>query len=131
MCVFCEIVKGNIPSYKLYEDEDVLAILDIAQVTKGHTLVLPKKHFDSLLDADTEVLQKMIPVIQNLAKQIREKTGCAGINVLNNNGEAAGQSVSHLHFHIIPRYDENDAIVAEFKESGIDVKESAKLLGIL
>lgn len=117
MCVFCSIINHEIPSKVVYEDDLVLAILDISQVTKGHTLVMPKKHVDNLLECDDETAAHLIQVVRRLAKRIQEKTGAPGINILNNNGEAAGQTVNHLHFHIIPRYSENDAFVCEFKES--------------
>lgn len=117
MCVFCSIINHEIPSKVVYEDDLVLAILDISQVTKGHTLVMPKKHVDNLLECDDETAAHLIQVVKHLAKRIQEKTGASGINILNNNGETAGQTVNHLHFHIIPRYSENDAFVCEFKES--------------
>ena len=117
MCVFCSIINHEIPSKVVYEDDQVLAILDISQVTKGHTLVMPKKHVDNLLECDDETAAHLIQVIKSLAKLMKGKTGAPGINILNNNGEAAGQTVNHLHFHIIPRYSENDAFVCEFKES--------------
>lgn len=78
---------------------------------------MPKKHVDNLLECDDETAAHLIQVVKRLAKQIQERTGAPGINILNNNGEAAGQTVNHLHFHIIPRYSENDAFVCEFKES--------------
>lgn len=117
MCVFCEIIKGNIPSAKVYEDDGVLAILDISQVTFGHTLVMPKKHVANILEADEETVLKCAAIAKKLAKQIVENTKASGVNVLTNCGESAGQTVDHLHFHIIPRYDENDAITIKFNPS--------------
>ena len=117
MCVFCSIINHEIRSKVVYEDDLVLAILDISQVTNGHTLVMPKKHVDNLLECDDETAAHLIQVIKSLAKRIQEKTVASGINILNNIGEAAGQTVNHLHFHIIPRYSEDDAFVCEFKES--------------
>ncbi|MBO4218411.1 MAG: HIT family protein [Erysipelotrichaceae bacterium] len=108
MCLFCEIIEGNIPSKKVYEDDQVLAILDISQATRGHTLVMPKQHFRNIYDIDPQTLAHLIEVVRKLAIQITEKTGAAGCNILSNNNEAAGQSVMHLHFHIIPRYPEDD-----------------------
>lgn len=129
MCVFCSIINHEIPSKVVYEDDLVLAILDISQVTKGHTLVMPKKHVDNLLECDDETAAHLIQVVKRLAKRIQEKTGAVGINILNNNGEAAGQTVNHLHFHIIPRYSENDAFVCEFKESEkLDLDEIFELV---
>lgn len=108
MCVFCDIIDGKIPSKKVYEDEDVLAILDISQLTYGHTIVMPKKHVRNILEADDETVEKCMKVVTKLARQIKENTGCKGVNIINNCGAAAGQSVDHLHFHIIPRYDASD-----------------------
>ena len=117
MCIFCKIIDHEIPSSVVYEDDDVLAILDVSQVTCGHTLVMPKKHVANILEADEETVQKCIVTAKRLAKQIVDNTGATGVNILTNCGESAGQSVDHLHFHIIPRYDENDAIEITFHES--------------
>ena len=117
MCIFCKIIQKEIPSSCIYEDDQVMAFLDLSQVTKGHTLVVPKKHYDNVLDCDPETLAHLIQVAQMLAKRITERCQAKGVNILTNCNEAAGQSVMHLHFHIIPRYDENDAIVIQFNES--------------
>ncbi len=108
MCIFCEIISGNIPGSVVYEDDQVLAILDLAQVTKGHTLVMPKKHYDNIYDCDPELLAHLIKVVQKLACELTEKLNASGCNILCNNNEVAGQSISHLHFHIIPRYNAYD-----------------------
>ena len=117
MCIFCKIIQKEIPSSCIYEDDQVMAFLDLSQVTKGHTLVVPKKHYDNVLDCDPETLAHLIQVAQMLAKRITERCQAKGVNILTNCNEAAGQSVMHLHFHIIPRYNENDAIVIQFNES--------------
>ena len=126
MCIFCDIISGKIPSSKVYEDDDVLAILDVSQVTFGHTLVMPKKHDADILEADEETVVKCAKVISKLSKQIVHNTGAAGCNVLNNCGEVAGQTVHHLHFHIIPRYSESDAVCFQFNES--EKQDLAKVL---
>ena len=126
MCIFCDIISGKIPSSKVYEDDDVLAILDVSQVTFGHTLVMPKKHVGDILEADEETVVKCAKVISKLSKQIIHNTGAAGCNVLNNCGEVAGQTVHHLHFHIIPRYSESDAVCFQFNES--EKQDLAKVL---
>ena len=129
MCVFCSIINHEIPSKVVYEDDQILAILDISQVTKGHTLVMPKRHVDNLLECDDETAAHLIQVVKRLAKQIQDRTGAQGVNILNNNGEIAGQTVNHLHFHIIPRYSENDVFVCEFKESeNLDLDEVLELV---
>ncbi|MCF0109399.1 MAG: HIT family protein [Erysipelotrichaceae bacterium] len=117
MCIFCEIIKGNIPGVKVYEDDDVLAILDISQVTKGHTLVMPKKHVADIIEADEETVLKCMKVVHELTPKIVNNLGAEGCNILNNCKAVAGQSVEHLHFHIIPRYSENDAVTIAFNES--------------
>ena len=123
MCVFCEIVKGNIPSRKVYEDDEILAILDIAQTTKGHTLVMPKKHYTDIYEADPEILKKLIVKVQELGKMICKNLGAQGSNILVNTDEVAGQSVHHPHFHIIPRYSKDDSIKIEFTENSLDLDE--------
>ena len=117
MCIFCDIIDGKIPSSKVYEDDDVLAILDVSQVTYGHTLVMPKKHIENILEADEDTVVKCSKAISSLSKQIVHNTGAVGCNILNNCGEVAGQTVHHLHFHIIPRYSENDCVSFTFNES--------------
>ena len=117
MRVFCDIIDHKIPSKVVYEDDDVLAILDISQVTYGHTIVMPKKHVRNILEADEETVCKCMKVAQMLAKQITANCNAAGCNILNNCGEVAGQSVDHLHFHVIPRYSKEDAVEFKFNES--------------
>lgn len=117
MCIFCDIIDGKIPSSKVYEDENVLAILDVSQVTFGHTLVMPKKHVENIVEADEDTVVNCAKVVSKLSKQIVKNTSAVGCNVLNNCGEVAGQTVNHLHFHIIPRYSENDSVVFKFNES--------------
>lgn len=114
MCIFCKIINKEIPSYIIYEDDCCLAILDISQVTKGHTLILPKQHFETYLDADDQVISHLAKVAKKVAKLIVDKTECQGYNILSNNGETAGQSVGHLHLHIIPRYQVTEGIKIEF-----------------
>ena len=103
-CIFCAIAAGEIPSFKVYEDDDVLAYLDINPFTKGHTLVIPKQHCTGLLDAEDSLLASIMPKVKKVAAHIKSALPCDGFNILQNNGEAAGQTVRHIHFHIIPRY---------------------------
>lgn len=117
MCIFCDIIDGKIPSKKVYEDDEVLAILDISQVTYGHTIVMPKKHVKNILEADEETVSACMKAVHRLAKQIVSNTGAKGCNILNNCNEVAGQTVDHLHFHIIPRYSEDDAVTFAFGQS--------------
>jgi histidine triad (HIT) family protein len=111
------IANHEINSSIIYEDDKVVAFLDLSQVTKGHTLVVPKKHYANLIECDSEDLAHVIKVTQMLSKRIMERCGATGVNILNNCNEVAGQTVMHVHFHIIPRYSENDAIEIKFNES--------------
>lgn len=102
-CIFCKIIKGEIPSYKVYEDENVLAFLDIAPVNYGHTLIIPKKHYSNLEEISEEELCKVISVVKKVGKAMKDKLGVAGYNVGVNNDPVAGQIVPHVHFHVMPR----------------------------
>lgn len=117
MCIFCDIIAGKIPGSVIYEDEDVVAFLDISQVTKGHTLVVPKQHFDNFLVCEEAVMMKVMKTAQTVGNHVMEVLNAKGMNVLSNVHEIAGQSVNHFHVHLIPRYGEDDAVNIEFKES--------------
>ncbi|MBR5953711.1 MAG: HIT family protein [Pseudobutyrivibrio sp.] len=106
-CIFCKLANGDIPTNSIYEDNDFKVILDADPATKGHALILPKNHFANLLEADDDVLVKALPLAKKIAKNMMEKLGCAGVNIVQNNGEAAGQTVHHLHIHVIPRYEDD------------------------
>lgn len=130
MCIFCDIIDGKIPSKKVYEDKDVLAILDISQTTLGHTLVMPKKHYADILECPKEELHKVIDVTQDLTKKIEVNLKANGFNHLVNTNAVAGQSVDHLHFHIIPRYTKEDGIKIEVTNSEFNLDEVLnKILG--
>ncbi len=119
-CIFCKIVKGEIPCYKVYEDSEILAFLDISQTTKGHTLVITKEHFDNFLYVPKDLLAKAISVAQKIAQAETASLGAQGINILINTNEIAGQTIKHFHIHVIPRYSLNDNISIEFTPLGID-----------
>ena len=104
-CVFCRIADGRIPAAKVYEDENVAAFLDLSPVNPGHTLVIPKKHCKDILDFPCELAPAVCAAVQKIAGALISATGAKGVNVLQNNGIAAGQSVFHIHWHIIPRYE--------------------------
>lgn len=106
-CIFCKLAAGQIPSTTLYEDEDFRVIMDIAPAVKGHAIVLPKQHMNDLLSIEENTAKKALFVVSKMANAIKDALNCDGINILQNNGEAAGQSVFHLHFHILPRYKED------------------------
>ncbi|NQV89555.1 MAG: HIT family protein [Parcubacteria group bacterium] len=103
-CLFCKIIAGEIPSVNVYEDEYVLAFLDINPVKAGHTLVVPKNHADDVSQSSNEDLAQVMGVVLKIAPKIQETVGGDGFNLMSNVGEAAGQSVFHTHFHIIPRF---------------------------
>ena len=102
-CIFCKIIAGEIPSYKIYEDDKVYAFLDIACDCYGHTLVIPKKHATNVLDCDREYLDAVIEAVQKISTHYVKNCGFEGVNVFNASGASAEQSVFHLHFHVIPR----------------------------
>ena len=118
MCIFCKIIKKEIPSKIVYEDSDVLAILDISQANMGHTLVLPKKHYENILDIEEKEYLKVMSVAKKVASQINKNLKPDGINILNNCGEAAGQSVMHFHVHVIPRLKDDEIRIIPKDNSG-------------
>ena len=121
MCVFCGIVEGKIPSKKIFENDKLIAILDISQTTKGHTLIIPKKHFNNLLETEKDILEEMIIVAKDLGNNLVNKLNATGLNVLMNTNESAGQTVMHTHMHLIPRYDSNDTVDIKFTENKFDL----------
>ena len=114
-CIFCSIIKGDIPCAKVYENEHVLAFLDISQVTKGHTLVIPKIHKENVYELTPDIARHVFEAVPKIAKAIKEEYNPIGLNTLNNNGEHAGQSVFHFHMHLIPRYGKEDGFGAVWK----------------
>lgn len=125
-CIFCKIIDGQIPSATVYEDDDFKAILDIAPSHKGHTIILPKYHAANIFELPDEIACKALPTAKKIAAAIKAETGCDGINILQNNGEAAGQSVFHLHIHVIPRF-ENDGILPVWPQKSYEDGEAAQL----
>lgn len=102
-CVFCKIIDGALPCFKVYEDDDVLAFMDIAGDVDGHLLVVPKKHVKSILDCDGETLAHLMTAVKRISNHLVDNCGYDGVNLLNASDESAGQSVPHFHIHIIPR----------------------------
>ncbi len=118
-CIFCKIINKEIPSKIIYEDDLVIAILDLSQATYGHTLVMPKKHYANIYEIDNDTLAHLIKVVKELAIKLKNKLHADGINILNNNDEAAGQTVMHYHIHILPRY-KNDDLNINFTDHSKD-----------
>ena len=125
-CIFCKIANGEIPSATVYEDADFRAILDLGPASKGHTLILPKHHFKDLNEIDAETAAKVLPVAAKIGAAMRKGLGCAGYNVVQNNGTAAGQTVFHFHVHIIPRYEGGPTMVA-WEPGSVSPEENAEI----
>lgn len=106
-CIFCKIANGGIPSATIYEDENFRVILDMGPATKGHALLLPKKHYANLFELDDEVAEKALKTAKKVAGQMKEALHADGFNLVQNNGEIAGQTVFHFHMHLIPRYEKD------------------------
>ena len=107
-CIFCKIANGGIPSATLYEDEDFRVILDLGPATRGHALILPKEHYANVIALPEEVTAKAFILAKKMAAKMMEVLHCDGVNVVQNNGEAAGQTVFHFHIHLIPRYKDDE-----------------------
>lgn len=103
-CIFCKIIKGDIPCQKVYENDKVFAFLDIMPVHKGHTLIIPKEHHETLLDMPDDTLAEVTKTAKKVAKAVVKAAGADGFNIGQNNGAAAGQAVFHFHLHVIPRF---------------------------
>ncbi|MFC7391683.1 HIT family protein [Scopulibacillus cellulosilyticus] len=122
-CIFCKIINGEIPSAKVFENEDVFAFLDISQNTKGHTLVIPKDHQQDIFSLKSETAAKLFSVVPQIAQGIKDTFNPIGMNLLNNNGEFAGQTVFHYHIHILPRYGKGDGFGAVWHSHESDYSE--------
>jgi histidine triad (HIT) family protein len=124
MCVFCKIISGEYSSSKIYEDDKVLAILDLSQATYGHTLVMPKNHYENIFELDEEISKHLFDVVTKISKHYKKVIpNLTGINLLNNNGLRAGQTVMHYHMHIIPRYEDDDLVDMKFTEHKLNLSE--------
>ena len=123
-CIFCKIIDGEIPSAKVYEDENIIAFLDISQVTPGHTLIVPKRHVANIFEYDDEIATIVATKIPVIARAIRDAfPESLGMNIINNNGEAAYQTVFHTHWHLVPRYGQGDGLDIRFANHADDYNE--------
>ena len=111
-CIFCKIANGEIPSKTIYEDEEFRAILDLGPATKGHALILPKDHYANLFELPDEKAASVMQLAKKLGAQMKEKLQADGFNLVQNNGECAGQTVFHFHLHLIPRYENHGQKIA-------------------
>jgi len=128
-CVFCKILDGQILAHKIYETDDIFVFLDIDPYTRGHSLVIPKKHYQDVFDIPADELQKLIVEVQKVAKLQKDKLGAEAINIFQRNGIMAGQGVDHVHFHVVPRY-VND-MVKMLPRGGYKGKDFEKVIGLL
>lgn len=126
-CIFCKIAAGEIPSATIYEDDDFRVILDIEPASKGHALILPKDHHANLYELPEELASKALVVAKKVVTKMTEIVGCEGYNVLQNNGEVAGQTVFHFHMHLIPRYKE-DAVTIKWNQGALTDELKAEIL---
>ncbi|MCD7884424.1 MAG: HIT family protein [Lachnospiraceae bacterium] len=126
-CVFCKIAKGDIPSATLYEDEDLRVILDLGPASKGHALVIPRKHAANLFELPDEIAEKAIVVAKKVAVRLKEGLHADGLNLVQNNGAAAGQTVDHFHIHLIPRY-ENDTVNVKWQPGTLSETDKEDIL---
>lgn len=108
-CIFCKLANGDIPTATLYEDDDFRVILDAGPATKGHALILPKEHYANLYELDDELAAKVLILAKKMITKLTDVLGCDGYNIVQNNGEVAGQTVFHFHLHMIPRYKNDDS----------------------
>ncbi len=129
-CIFCKLANGIIPTNAIYEDEDFKVILDAAPASKGHALILPKEHYANIYEISDETAAKVLPLAKKLATHMTKKLGCDGFNVVQNNGEVAGQTVFHFHLHLIPRYKDSKPMIGWAHESFSD-EEMTKIRDLL
>ena len=125
-CIFCKIAGGDIPSSTVYEDEDFRAIMDISPANKGHVIILPKDHAANVFELSDDLCGKAFKIAKRIAKAEKDLFNCDGVNILQNNGEAAGQTVFHFHVHVIPRYSK-DTVSVTWKQGSYADGEAAKI----
>ena len=113
-CIFCKIAAGEIPSRKIYEDKDLIAIMDLNPTSKGHSLIIPKEHCTNIYDIDEDIAAKVMKTAKKLATKMTVALNCDGFNLLQNNGETAGQTMFHFHMRLIPRYKDADNNMLKF-----------------
>jgi len=126
-CLFCKIINGDIPSTKVYEDEHVFAFMDIMPLSKGHTLLIPKQHCKDLFEMPEEVAGNLYKAAPKVANAIKKAFNPVGLNTVNNNGAAAGQTVFHFHLHLIPRYNETEGLNVQWDAKNGDLAEIAQI----
>ena len=126
-CIFCKLSNGDIPTNALYEDDVVKVIFDLNPASKGHVLILPKNHFDDIYSMDDATAAHVFQVAVKVAKAMKETLGCEGLNIVQNNGEIAGQTVFHFHMHLIPRY-EGDGVGLNWTPGNLSDEDKEEIL---
>ena len=126
-CIFCKLANGDIPTATLYEDEDFRVILDAAPAAKGHALIIPKEHYKNLYELDDALAAKALVLAKKMITKMTEVLGCDGYNIVQNNGEAAGQTVFHFHLHMIPRY-KDDGVGLGWKMGELTEEDKEEIL---
>ena len=126
-CIFCKIANGVIPAAALYEDEDFCVILDQGPASRGHALILPKEHYQDVCELEESIGAKVLPLAGRIGRAMKKGLGCAGFNLVQNNGTAAGQTVMHFHMHIIPRYQDGPEMVV-WKPGTVSAEEMGKIV---
>lgn len=126
-CIFCKLANGEIPTATLYEDENFRVILDASPASKGHALIIPKEHYANLYELDDELAAKALVLAKKMITKLTDILGCDGYNIVQNNGEAAGQTVFHFHLHMIPRY-KNDDVGLGWKMGELTDEDKEELL---
>ena len=129
-CIFCKIGSGDIPSYKVYEDEDFKVFLDLSPTSYGHALIIPKEHYKNLFELDDTIASKALVLAKKVGAAMMNTLHCDGLNVLQNNGEAAGQTMFHFHIHLIPRYKEDDTKII-FAENSLTEDDAKKIIDLI
>lgn len=125
-CIFCKLANGELPTHTVYEDEDFRVIFDLSPATRGHALVIPKVHYSNIFDLDEQVAAKAFVLAKKIATAMKEALKCDGFNIIQNNGEIAGQTIFHFHLHLIPRY-KNDNMPKLWKPGKSTEDELVKL----
>ena len=126
-CIFCKIANGEIPSATIFEDRDFRVMLDIGPATRGHVLILTKEHYDNIYEIDAETAGKLFSLASVIARAMKKVLNCDGMNILQNNGTVAGQTVLHFHLHLIPRY-EGDQVQVTWPQGSITEEEKEELV---
>ncbi|MGL5676304.1 MAG: HIT family protein [Cellulosilyticaceae bacterium] len=130
-CLFCKIIEGVIPSYTIYEDEDFKVILDRFPASKGHMLILPKMHMKDIFELDEQVGAKLYPLAKKMAQLLKNRLAVEGVNIVQNNGIAAGQTIDHFHLHLVPRYTQDGIVLNKTMNQETTLEELSEVAKLL